>query len=64
LPFPPVGGGVSAIREFKPGFAGCLIGFELPMTECEAYTRMLLRLPIEATDRMLVENYGAVPTFL
>jgi hypothetical protein len=34
---------VSATNKSKPGFAGCLISFEAPMTKCEAYAGALMR---------------------
>jgi hypothetical protein len=35
---------VPAVRNFNPRIAGCLIAFEAPMTECEAYKTLALRV--------------------
>jgi hypothetical protein len=50
--------------EFKPGFADCLISFEAPTTECEAYVGALFaRGPIEAADRTFAQNYDPPQLF-
>jgi hypothetical protein len=52
------------MRNFNPRIAACLIAFEALVTECEACKRLLRGAPIEASDRMLAQNYQVVAAFL